>query len=207
MVAAQSSLDAARGNVSAAIADVASAREKVSAAKSAVTASQANVVASDAAVKAGSANVGAANAAIASSEANVGRVASLKSFEKVVAPFDGVITARNVDVGDLISPPSGNTASNDQVNPVSKTGLFGVAWTDVLRVQVNVPEAYVSQIQDGQAADVSVGEYPGRWFPGTVFHLSGAVDAASRMGSSRSGLRTSRRCSNRACSRRCGSMR
>ena len=181
VIAAQSSLDASRGNVSAAIADVASAREKVDAAKSSVTSSQASVSASAAAVRAGSANVGAANAAINSSEANVGRMASLRSFEKIVAPFDGVITARNVDVGDLISPPSGGGSGNDQVNPVTKTGLFGVAWTDVLRVQVNVPEAYVSQIQEGQPADVSVAEYPGRWFPGKVFHLSGAVDAASRM--------------------------
>lgn len=180
VLAAQSNLAASKGDVRAAMADVSSGSEKVQAAKSAVVSSAANVAASLAALKAGSANVKAADAAISASEANVGRFTSLKSFERVIAPFDGVITARNVDVGDLISPPQGGTSTSDQTNPVSKTGLFSISRDDVLRVLVYVPEAYVPQIFSGQPAEISVAELPGQWFPGNVFHLSGAVDATSR---------------------------
>ena len=177
---ARSAIAARKGDVSAAIADVSSAYQKVDAAKSAVTSSRANAAAAESAVQAGIAGEGAAQAAVASSQANVARVASLRSFENVVAPFEGVITARNVDVGDLISPPAGGNSGNDQTNPVGGTGLFGIARTDFLRIQVNVPEADIVGIHEGEPAQVSVAEYPGKWFRGQVSHTSGAIDATSR---------------------------
>jgi RND family efflux transporter MFP subunit len=180
VAAARSTIDARKGDVSAAFADIASAQQKVDAARSAVSSSRSNSVAARAAVQAGIANVGAAQSAIASSEANVSRVSSLQSFEKVVAPFSGVITARNVDVGDLISPPTGGSSGTDQTNPVGGTGLFDIARTDFLRIQVNVPESDIVGIHEGEPAGVEVSAYPGKWFTGEVFHTAGAIDSASR---------------------------
>ena len=100
-----------------------------------------------------------ANKAIVDADtANVRHFEALVSFEKVYAPFDGVITARNTDIGDLINSGS---------NTAPRTDLFDISQTGTLRVYVNVPEEYSQAIKPGEtAADVTLAEFPGKRFPG-----------------------------------------
>jgi len=114
--------------------------------------------------------VDAGRATVNADEANVRRLLELQSFQKVYAPFDGVITVRNVDPGSLIS--AGSTTGT--------TELFTLAQVDVLRIFVFVPQSYAPDIKVGQTADVSVRELPGRVFQGTVARTAGAIDATSR---------------------------
>ena len=109
-------------------------------------------------------------AAIRAAEANVRRLEELQAFQKIVAPFDGVVTARNVDVGTLVSEGSASSARE----------LFRVAQLDVLRVFVSVPETVLPLIRAGLAADVAFDAYPNRPFKGEVKRSAGAVDPASR---------------------------
>src|SRR2546427_3405896 len=112
----------------------------------------------------------AGRATVNADEANVRRLLELQSFQKVYAPFDGVITVRNVDPGFLIS--AGSTTGTSE--------LFRLAQVDVLRIFVFVPQSYAPDIKAGQTADVSVRELPGRVFQGTVTRTAGAIDATSR---------------------------
>ncbi len=114
--------------------------------------------------------VDAARATVNADEANVHRLLDLQSFQKVYAPFDGVITVRNVDPGSLIS--AGSTTGTRE--------LFRIAQVDVLRIFVFVPQSYAPDIKAGQTADVSVRELPGRVFQGTVTRTAGAIDPTSR---------------------------
>ena len=109
-------------------------------------------------------------ATVNADEANVHRLLDLQSFQKVYAPFDGVITVRNVDPGSLIS--AGSTTGTRE--------LFRLAQVDVLRIFVFVPQSYAPDIRAGQKADVSVRELPGRVFQGTVTRTAGAIDPTSR---------------------------
>jgi len=95
------------------------------------------------------------------------------------APFDGVITARNVDVGSLVTA-GGATAAPSPTATVTTTGLFGLARTEELRIQVSVPQAYFQSISAGTKVVVTVQELPGRKFPGEVTMMSGALDSVSR---------------------------
>lgn len=106
---------------------------------------------------------------LAAADANVKRLQQLESFKRIVAPFDGVITQRNVDVGDLIDAGSGNSRA-----------LFSLAQTDPLRVYVQVPQAYAQGVAVGQPVVVTQAELPGRHFHGTITHVSGAIDVATR---------------------------
>jgi RND family efflux transporter MFP subunit len=97
---------------------------------------------------------------------------ALVSFEKVYAPFDGVITARNTDIGDLINSGS---------NTAPRTDLFDIAQTRTLRVYVNVPEEYSQGIKPGQtAAEVALAEFPGKRFPGKLVRTSESINATTR---------------------------
>lgn len=176
--AAQETVRSSGAEEQAAEADCRSGRQKVKSAEAAVESSRSNVEASQAGASAGVSNVAAAGATISANRANMRRYAALQSFEKIVAPFSGVITARNVDVGALIGTSA--AAGSDPNATVPKTGLFGLARTDVLRVQVQVPQNYVPTIREGQQARILFREYAGRIFTGTVARLSGALDAASR---------------------------
>ena len=115
----------------------------------------------------------AANQAIVDADmANVRHFVALVSFEKVYAPFDGVITARNTDIGDLIN--SGSSAA-------PKTDLFDISQTRTLRVYVNVPEEYSQGIKPGQtSADITLAEFPGNKFPGKLVRTSEAINATTR---------------------------
>jgi RND family efflux transporter MFP subunit len=104
--------------------------------------------------------------------ANVRHFEALVSFEKVYAPFDGVITARNTDIGDLINSGS---------NTAPRTDLFDIAQTRTLRVYVNVPEEYSQGIKPGQTvADVALAEFPEKRFPGKLVRTSESINATTR---------------------------
>ena len=113
-------------------------------------------------------NLEARVTAVTSAKANVRRLEQLKAFSKITAPFDGVITARNTDVGALID--SGSNAKE----------LFHVAAVHRLRVFVNVPEIYSRAARPGMKADLTLTEFPGRPFTGTLARTAQSIDTASR---------------------------
>jgi RND family efflux transporter MFP subunit len=110
-------------------------------------------------------------AIVEADQAAVQQYSALVSFEKVYAPFDGVITARNTDIGDLIN--SGSNAN-------TKTDLFHIAQPGVLRVYVNVPEDYSQQITPGLTAELTLAEFPGRKFPGKLVRTAESINYATR---------------------------
>jgi RND family efflux transporter MFP subunit len=114
-----------------------------------------------------------ANKAIVDADnANMRHFEALVSFEKVYAPFDGVITARNTDIGDLINSGSSSAA---------KTDLFHIAQTGTLRVYVNVPEEYSRGVKPGETgADIVLSEFPGQKFPGKVVRTSESINGITR---------------------------
>jgi|HubBroStandDraft_1064217.scaffolds.fasta_scaffold00037_68 RND family efflux transporter MFP subunit len=115
------------------------------------------------------ADAAAKGAVVAAAKANVARLQQLELFKRVVAPFDGVVTARKTDVGALINAGSG-------IGPE----LFHVADTGRLRVYVQVPQAYVPLVKVGTAANLRFIEFPRRDFPATVSRSAEAMDAAAR---------------------------
>lgn len=122
-------------------------------------------------VTAAKANISMAEANLQARTADKERIAQLKGFEQVVAPFDGVITARNVEQGDLV---------NDGSNSGTKS-LFTVAQDDMLRVQVEVPQSAALSLQPGQHATVTVDERPGDVYTATIVRTASSVDVAARM--------------------------
>jgi RND family efflux transporter MFP subunit len=116
-------------------------------------------------------NYNANTAIVQAGEANVKQLQALQSFEKIYAPFDGVVTARNTDIGDLIN--SGNSGG-------VKTDLFHIAQPGVLRVYVNVPEEYSQGIKTGMTADLALAEFPGRKFQGKLIRTAEAINMTTR---------------------------
>lgn len=115
----------------------------------------------------------AANKAIVDADtASVRHYQALVSYENVYAPFDGVITARNTDIGDLINAGSSSAP---------RTDLFHIAQTGTLRVYVNVPEEYSRGVEPGQTqADIVLAEFPGQKFPGTVVRTADSINGITR---------------------------
>jgi RND family efflux transporter MFP subunit len=113
----------------------------------------------------------AKKAIVQSAQANLRRLEELTSFEKIYAPFDGVITARNTDIGQLIN--SGSSTG-------TKSELFHIAAPGKLRVYVNVPEIYSRAAKPGLKADLTLDEFPGRRFEGTLVRTADAIDLSSR---------------------------
>jgi RND family efflux transporter MFP subunit len=122
-------------------------------------AQQANVEALGKAISVARSNAGAVRA-------NLDRLAELKNYQTVRAPFEGVITVRNVDTGALVSEGA--------------TLLFRVAQAGQLRIYVNLPQSEAAAVRPGQRASLTVPELPGRKFAGTVTRTSGALDPATR---------------------------
>lgn len=116
-------------------------------------------------------NYDARKTAVESAQANVKRLQETQSFEKVYAPFDGMITARNTDIGQLIDSGSSGGQARE---------LFHIAAVNPLRVYVNVPQLDSPEIKAGLRAELVLAEFPGRQFQGTVVRSSGAIDATSR---------------------------
>jgi RND family efflux transporter MFP subunit len=110
-------------------------------------------------------------AIVEANQANVKQLEALQSFEKIYAPFDGVVTARNTDIGDLI-----NSGSAGGV----KTDLFHIAQPGTLRVYVNVPEEYSQGIKLGMTADLSLAEFPGRKFQGSLVRTADSINMTTR---------------------------
>jgi len=112
----------------------------------------------------------AKKAMVDSAADNVKRLEQLQSFEKVYAPFDGVLTARNTDIGQLIGSGSGSGAKE----------LFHVAAINTLRVYINVPQTYSPAAVPSVQAYLTLPQFPGRRFPGKLVRTSNAIDQASR---------------------------
>jgi len=104
-------------------------------------------------------------------QANVKQLEALQSFEKVYAPFDGIITARNTDVGALVDSGSSGGV---------KTDLFHLSQVDRLRVYVNVPEEYSQATTSGLTADLTLAEFPGTTFTGKLVRTSQAISYDTR---------------------------
>src|SRR5215475_4867595 len=115
-------------------------------------------------------DLAAKNAIVRSAEANVGRLEELEGFKHVVAPFSGVVTRRQTDIGQLVNAGNGGASQE----------LFTVAQTDPLRVYINVPEAYAPAIHSGLPAYLELTQYAGRKFEGKVVRTAEAIDLASR---------------------------
>jgi multidrug efflux pump subunit AcrA (membrane-fusion protein) len=135
-------------------------------------------------VEAQKANVAAAQENVQQAQANLDRVLALADYKSVRAPFAGIVTARNVEVGSLISATGGGQGASP-MNPASAPSaggneMFRVAQTGVVRILENVPQASAPGIQPGLPADVTVTEFPGRKFEGKVVRTSNALDATSR---------------------------
>jgi RND family efflux transporter MFP subunit len=102
---------------------------------------------------------------------NVSRLSQLQSYEKVTAPFDGIVTARNTDVGALIDAGSSGGTQRE---------LFHLAQSDRMRVYANVPQAYAQQIHPQAPAYLTLNETQGKHYPGIVARTAGAVDPQQR---------------------------
>jgi RND family efflux transporter MFP subunit len=115
----------------------------------------------------------AKRAAVEAAEANVRRLSQLQSFEKIYAPYSGIVTQRNTDIGDLIN--AGSATANNTAKE-----LFHIASVNELRVFVAVPEVYAPDIHNGDTATLTLDEYPGQTFTGIVTRNSGSIDPSSR---------------------------
>jgi len=135
-----------------------------------VAAAQATVEATRASVSVAEADVAAARTNVAAQQANVQRLTALRSFQQLAAPFDGIITARAVDRGALITAGSGSASAP----------LFRIARAERLRIYVRVPQTWVRALTPGGQARVLVPEFPARTFLGHVVSTAGALDQASR---------------------------
>jgi RND family efflux transporter MFP subunit len=113
----------------------------------------------------------AKKATLDSARYNVSRLSQLQSYERVTAPFDGIVTARNVDVGALIDAGNGGATQKE---------LFHLAQADRLRVYANVPQAYAQQIRVQEHAYLTLNEAQGKRFAGVVARTAGAVDPTQR---------------------------
>lgn len=113
----------------------------------------------------------ARKAALESARHNVERLEQLRGFTRIVAPIDGVVTARNTDVGALIDPGSAGGPARE---------LFHISSTGTLRLFVSVPERYAPVARPGLRADLTLAEFQGRRFTGTLVRTSAAIDVSSR---------------------------
>jgi len=107
------------------------------------------------------------DAAVGTDQANLAQVQALLTFNKVVVPFDGIVSARNTDIGSLINSNSG-------------TPIFIIAQINPLRVYVNVPQTLAADVKLGTKADVTFDTFPGRKFPAEVVATAGAIDPGTR---------------------------
>jgi RND family efflux transporter MFP subunit len=157
---AQSDLATAKANQE--IAQITAERWKKLLTKNAVSRQEADQATSD---------FSARQSALSSAQANVRRLQQLQGFEKIYAPFDGVITARNVDIGSLIQ-------AGDSSSP--RAELFHMASTDKLRLFVPVPEVYASAVRNGDHIAVTSDAAPNQKFAGTIVRNSDSIDIANR---------------------------
>ena len=133
-------------------------------------------------------NRAAQDAAVASAKENLSHLLELQSFERIYAPFDGTVTVRNTDIGQLVDAgSSGGTGSATSYsgNAMMGTGsglreLFHVSYLGVVRIFVNVPEMDVPEARPGVKIDIDVAQYPGKIFHGTIVRTANAEDLTTR---------------------------
>jgi RND family efflux transporter MFP subunit len=157
---AQAIADLATARANQALASTTNTRWKELLATESVSKQDADEKAGDAAAKI---------AIVESAAANVARLRQLESFKRVVAPFDGIITARNTDIGALIN--AGESAGSE---------LFRLADTDKLRIYVQIPEPYAAAAKPGLAAELRFTEQPGKGYAATTVRTANALDPALR---------------------------
>lgn len=116
---------------------------------------------------------------VASADANVRRLEELVSFEHITAPFDGVVTARNVDIGQLITT-SGSTGTLGNSSVPATREIFDIASIGTLRVFINVPQVHAPDAKNGSIATLSLPQYPNRTFQGKLVRSSDSVDPNTR---------------------------
>jgi RND family efflux transporter MFP subunit len=116
---------------------------------------------------------------VASAQANVHRLEELQSFERIEAPFDGVITARNLDIGQLITT-AGSTTTPGAGTVTGSKEVFDLSAIGTLRVFINVPQVYAPDAKNGVVATLTLPQYPDRTFRGKLVRTSDAVDPATR---------------------------
>jgi len=124
---------------------------------------------------------------VKSAQANVSRLEQLQSFEKITAPFDGVLTARNTDNGQLINSGNASTGSSTGVGnsaagstTVNTRELFHIAAINNLRVFINVPQIYSNDAKPSTVADLTLDQFPGRTFSGKLVRNANSIDLATR---------------------------
>ncbi|HTZ59404.1 MAG TPA: efflux RND transporter periplasmic adaptor subunit [Acidobacteriaceae bacterium] len=157
---AQSDLATAQANLQ--LAEITAARWTKLLAKNAVSKQETDQATSD---------LKARQSALSAAQSNVKRLQELQGFEKIYAPFDGVITARNIDIGSLIQAGDSNSPQAE---------LFHISATDKLRLFVPVPEVYANEVRNGSHIVVTSDALPNEKFTGTVVRNSDAIDLASR---------------------------
>lgn len=189
VIAAQKAVESAKSAVTAAQANIKAAQKNVQANQASLVSTEATVKYSQESVQVSRATVNANLASVTANLANQRRYAVMQAFQRVMAPFDGVITARNVDAGALIvADNSGASASSGTSSATTSnsttgsggTGMLVIARTDTVRIQISVPQAFVPALSTGSNARVTVRELPGKVFTGTVTLRAGAMDTASR---------------------------
>jgi RND family efflux transporter MFP subunit len=111
-----------------------------------------------------------AQANLASAQANTARLRNLQGFNKVVAPFDGVVTSRNIDMGDLVDAGNGGVGK----------ALFTISQIDPLRLYVFVPQVYAGQVKVGDVVTVNLAEHQGEAYRGTIARTARAIDTGTR---------------------------
>jgi multidrug efflux pump subunit AcrA (membrane-fusion protein) len=132
------------------------------------------------------ANVVGSQENVNQAQANLDRVIALQEFKNVRAPFDGVVTARNVDVGYLISSTGGGLGATPATQPgaaqnnANGNEMFRVAQVDALRIYVSVPQSAAASIRVGMPATIMIAELPGQEFPGKVTRTANALDPNAR---------------------------
>jgi multidrug efflux pump subunit AcrA (membrane-fusion protein) len=145
-----------------------------------------NAKTSEALVTADQANINASQENVNQAQANLDRVIALQDYKNVRAPFDGVVTVRNVDVGYLISSTGGGLGYSPATQPgaaqnaANGNEMFRVSQTGKLRIYVSVPQSLAASIQVGTKAMVSIAELPGKEFPATVTRASTILDPSAR---------------------------
>ncbi|HVW87325.1 MAG TPA: efflux RND transporter periplasmic adaptor subunit, partial [Bryobacteraceae bacterium] len=145
---------------------------------------QANYKTADALVAAQESNVRAAGENVRQAQANLDRVVSLQDYKSVKAPFTGIVTARNIDAGALISA----SGAGQGASPMSIGGalaangneMFRMAQIGTIRILINVPQTNAPGIRVGMPAELTVNEFPGRTFPGRVTRTTNSLDPNSR---------------------------
>ncbi|HVW08602.1 MAG TPA: efflux RND transporter periplasmic adaptor subunit, partial [Bryobacteraceae bacterium] len=147
-----------------------------------------NAKTSDALVTAQQSNVAASQENVNQAKANLDRVVALQDFKNVRAPFDGVVTVRNVDVGFLISSTGGSQGTSPTAQPASATTtgpgygneIFRVAQLETLRIFASVPQAIAATVKPGMSAAVTFADRPGQEFSAHVTRTANTLDPAAR---------------------------